>query len=43
METADVRVLGDDLGSIDEFDIHDYSLEVIFEHPVSVFQSSALP
>jgi hypothetical protein len=43
METADVRVLGDDLGSIDEFNIHDHSLEVIFEHSMSMFEGLALP
>jgi len=43
METADVRVLGDDLASIDEFNIHDHSLEVVFEDPMSMFERPALP
>ena len=43
METADVRVLGDDFGSIDKFDIHDHPLEVVLEHPVSMLERLALP
>jgi hypothetical protein len=43
METADVRVFCYDLGSIDEFNIHDDPLKVVFEHPMSVFERPALP
>jgi len=41
--SADVRVLGDDFGSIDKFDVHDDPLEVVFEHPVSMFERLAFP
>jgi len=43
METADVRVLGDDFGSIDKFDVHDHTLKVVFEHPVSMLERLAFP
>jgi len=40
---GDSRVLGNDLGSIDEFDIHDHTLKVILEHSMCMFESLALP
>ena len=38
-----LRVLGNDLGPIDEFDIHDHTLEVILEHSMCMFEGLALP
>jgi hypothetical protein len=40
---ADLRVLGDNLGSIDQFHIHDHTLKVVRQDPVGMFKSLALP
>lgn len=41
--TGGSRVLGNDLGSINNFNIHDHTLEAILEHSMSMFESLALP
>jgi len=40
---GNIRVLGNDLSPVDELNIHDHTLKVIFEHPMSMFKSLALP
>jgi hypothetical protein len=40
---GNVRIFGDDLGSIDDFDIHDHPLKIVLEYTVGMFQSLALP
>lgn len=40
---GDLRILGDDLGSIDDLDIHDDSLEPVLQYPVRMFRCLALP
>jgi hypothetical protein len=40
---ADLRVLGDNLGSIDQFHIHDHTLKVVLQDPMRMLKRLALP